>query len=120
MQNRLLRTEVYRKLRDEFDLLPDKYGNPEWYRTLGRVEDLELSDDRSMLTVGATEDLYFLDKTEQLGYRSLVDMTKHAFGWHLDTGALKGYPEEQWKQYQESQPVIWQGMGPNGENVVWD
>ncbi len=114
----LVRTEVYRRMRDELDLPPDAKGNPEWYRTLGRAEDLEFKGDVAM--TAATEDLYFLHRAGKMGYRPFVDMTKHAFGFHLDPRTERGYPEEQWRQFYDGTAIVWKGLGPNGSDVVWD
>lgn len=101
----LIRTEVYKKMQRELNLPLDKYGHPEWYRTTGRVEDIKVVDE--VIYSGGTEDLYFLDKANKLGYRPLIDTNKHAFGFHYDLQRHTGYPEKQWKQYENRQPVEW-------------
>jgi hypothetical protein len=111
----LVKADVYRRMRDELKLPLDKYGNPEWYRTTGRAEDITVED--GVIGANGTEDLFFCENAAKLGYKPLIDCSKHAFGFHYDLSTGKCYPEEQWKQYQNRKPIVWQT--PDGP-VTWE
>lgn len=85
----LIRTEVFRRLRDEIDLGVDSQGNPRWYHTSGDEPDDEQ----------CTEDLWFCRNAQAIGYERWVDTSPHAFGWHFDAKHNQGYPISQWDEY---------------------
>lgn len=107
----LIRTEVFRRMRDELDLGTDEYGNPKWYAQPGFGIDKD-----GMMTVGGTEDFVFFDNASKLGYRPLVDCTRHAFGFHYDANLKTGYPQKQWEQFVRMEPIVW---NIEGKETVW-
>lgn len=121
----LVRTEVYKRMRDELltrekdgqkQLLTDKYGRPRWYHRTNLAEEI-YEDEAGIAHMGMTEDTYFLDQAAKLGYKPAVVTTKHAFGFHYDRQKDTGYPQEQWEQWTGGQPITWktkEGV------VVWD
>jgi hypothetical protein len=88
----LIRTEVFRRMRDEMDLGVDTKGNPRWFYVSG---------DRPGEKRKLTEDLWFLSKAYELGYESWFDSHPNAFGFHMDPHEDTAYPEPQWKQWIE-------------------
>ncbi len=110
----LVRTEVYRRMEAELKLPLDRYGNPEWYRT---PNEANITVEDGVMYAGGTEDLYFLHNAAKLGYRPLLDGTKHAFGFHYDLRRREAWPQEQWAQYRKGRKVIWNT--PTGL-VVWE
>lgn len=108
----LVRTQVYKHMAEDLDLGKDKYGNPAWYKQ----PDFGM-EANGQLSLGGTEDFHFFGNAAKLGYRPLVDCTKHCFGWHYDAGSKRAYPKQQWEQYVRREPVIWQTK--DGE-VIWD
>ncbi len=112
----LVRAAVYKRMRDELNLGLDKYGRPRWYHTTGPDDAVEV-DAGGTVHTGYTEDLFFLDNAARLGYRPLIDTTKHAFGFHYDAEKDVGYPEEQWRQWVAGEPIRWWTAA--GE-VVWN
>ena len=101
----LVKMDVYRKMLQE-GLPKDCFGNPEWYRTPGRDEDVRIVD--GCMEHGGTEDLYFCDRAGLLGFKICVDMGKFCFGFHLDEDNYNvAYPLEQWAQYCKNQPIVW-------------
>jgi hypothetical protein len=112
----LVRTSVYRRMRDELRLPQDKYGRPSWYHTT-RVSDEVTQDETGLVHTGYTEDLWFLENASKLGYRPVIDGTKHAFGFHYDAAKDRGYPTEQWEQWIRGEPIRWRT--PGGV-IVWD
>lgn len=109
----LVRTSVYKRMLAELNLPRDRYGRPAWYKTPS-AEDAEIVDET--LFVGGTEDLYFLHRAGQMGYRPIVDTSRYAFGWHVNSETGLGYPLKQWKQYRARQPIVWDT--PDGP-VTW-
>lgn len=141
----LVKTDVYRKMRDELNLPKDKYGRTQWYHTTD-TSSYVWEDERGVIHTGFTEDLWFLGNVARLGIRPVVDTTKHAFGFHYrqeyvcacgfsdpDVRAARqhkarflehvvsledrGYPEEQWNQWIRGESIRWQT--PEG-SVVWN
>lgn len=131
----LVRLEVYKRIRDELltrtvggqaQRLTDKYGRPQWYHTTDTMT--EIHDDAQGVTrMGCTEDIHFLMLAHQLGYKTAAVTTKHAFAFHLTPEKHdvhgrrireeRGFPEAQFKQWSEGQPITWQTPGGT---VVWD
>lgn len=121
----LIRTEVYKRMRDELltrevngvkEKLVDKYGRYRWYHKTDLMTELS-QDEHDLTRMGFTEDTYFLDQAGRLGYRAAVVTTKHCFGFHYDKEADKGYPEKQWGQWTKGEPIVWDTpAGP----VQWD
>jgi hypothetical protein len=140
----LVEVGVYRRMLD-LGLPMDCYGRPQWYHTTKLMDEV-YEDEKGIIHLGSTEDFYFLDHAEKLGYQPYIDTTKHAFGFHYqpeyccDCGwqhpsvkmsrthkrdnpthkmALedKGYPVEQWEQWTSGECIRWQT--PDGE-VVWN
>lgn len=105
----LVKASVYETIRDELKLPYDKYGNPQWYKTTGRAEDITIdkSGPIPVIDCGGTEDLYFLDLAARCGFKPVVDCSKYAFGFHHDRNTNRGYPEAQWKQYEAGKSVEW-------------
>lgn len=110
----LVRTDVYRRMRDELDIGQDKYGNPAWYKqpSFG-------VDKHGGVTTGGTEDFHFFANAEKLGIRPLVDCTKHAFGFHYALQTRVGYPVPQWKQFVKQEPIVWPKTRHHAE-VIWE
>lgn len=113
----LVRTDVYRRMADELEIGKDKYGRPRWYRTF-KMEEEVAEDEKGVVGVGYTEDLYFLKNANKLGYVPRVVTSKHAFGFHYDAENDQGYPTRQWKQWVSGEPITWEMT--NGPPVVWD
>jgi hypothetical protein len=101
-------------MRDELDIGVDKYGHPAWYK----VPDFGVTDEGAVVT-GGTEDFVFFDRCSKLGYRPLIDCTKHAFGFHIDLATLQAFPREQFDMHCRKQPIVWPAKGDRGE-VVWE
>lgn len=108
----LIAAEVFRRMNDG-SLEADRYGNPCWFRTQ-QGEIVEQGGKR--VIVNRTEDLYFLDAANKLGYQPHVDCSPTAFGWHYDRRTQRGYPYPQWCEFREKQTVTW--PTPEGP-VVW-
>lgn len=109
----LVRLAVYKRMRDELNLGVDKYGNPAWFK-----EPEFGKDEQGNITLGGTEDFHFFENASKLGYRPLIDCTKHAFGWHYDAALKTGYPKRQWEQYVRREPIVWPLK--DGGEVVWE
>lgn len=103
----LVKADLYLKLAETVG--KDKYGRPEWYKTVN-----EYKIEGAMLNGGGTEDLYFCDLVAQLGVKTFVDTSKHAFGFHYDRKRNIGYPLPQYRQFEKAEAVTW----PDG--VVWE
>lgn len=80
----LVRLEVYKRMRDELNLPPDKYNRPGWYHT-SKKDDEYSCDSAGIIDAGHTEDLYFCTNAMKLGYQPRIVCTKHAFGFHFRT-----------------------------------
>jgi hypothetical protein len=112
----LIKPDVYVRMDRELKLPKDKYGNPQWYRTTaGRPDYVHVED--GVMDYGGTEDLYFLDNAAKLGYKPLVDCSKHAFGFHHDKAKNQGYPEAQWADKVANRPIRW--PQPDGSVIEW-
>jgi hypothetical protein len=114
----LVRTDLYKRMRDELNLPRDRYGHPEWYRTTGKAgqhDSIEM--DGGIAFHGGTEDLYFCRSAAKLGVHPLIDTSKHAFGFHWDEKGQRGYPEKQWQEWIHDEPIVWDT--PSGP-VVWE
>lgn len=98
----LVRTDVYRRMKDELKLGTDAYGHTAWYETPGP------QFEGNILNAGGTEDLFFCDRAVIMGYKPLVDCTSHAFGWHIDRHTQRVYPEAQFKQILKGEEAVWQ------------
>lgn len=98
----LVKTEVYKTMLAN-KLPRDKYGCPEWYKTNKqyKIED-------GILDCGGTEDLHFLDNAGKLGYKTIVDTSRHTFGFHFDLESKKGFPQPQFKQWAARKAVTWE------------
>lgn len=109
----LVKADVYKRMLVG-GLPTDKYGRPEWYKT---NRGYKVDPEAKTLDCGGTEDLYFLDAASKLGYSSVVDCRKHAFGFHYDAAKRTGYPERQWNDWSAARPITWDTKsGP----VVWE
>jgi hypothetical protein len=106
----LVRMEVYRKMAAA-GLPNDRYGHPEFYKTVR-----EMKMEGELLDCGGTEDLYFCEAAAKLGYKSIIDCTKQAFGWHFDMATGKGYPEPQFARYAKCEPIEWD---TDEGTVIW-
>ncbi len=121
----LVKTEVYKRIRDEVltrtvdgqqQRLTDKYGRPRWYHRTDQTTEL-WQDEHDLTHMGMTEDIYFLSLAHKLGYKPAIVTTKHAFGFHYDKARDVGYPEKQWQQWSSGEPIVW--ATPDGP-VTWD
>lgn len=110
----LVKADVYRRMQKELDLGEDEYGSPCWYKQ----PDFAVKRDGS-LCLGGTEDFHFFRNAELLGYRPLVDCTKHTFGFHYDLGRKLGFPIPQWSQFIKREPIIWP-KNRHHEEVIWE
>jgi hypothetical protein len=140
----LVKTEVYKRLLKHPDMGEDRYGRPAWYRT-GKEADY-FQDEKGVMRLGWTEDMWFLKHAQDCGFKSVAVTTKHAFGfhcaavWECDCGArlgdpvvarrhaeenpthrasegLQGFPAPQWRQWLAGEPISWDT--PAGK-VVWE
>ncbi len=100
----LIRTEVYRRMAKELPLGRDKYGHTAWYKTTG-AETSTVED--GVVWMGGTEDLYFLNEAQKLGYQPWMNTRRFAFGWHFDRETRQGYPNKQWAQMMRGQEITW-------------
>lgn len=112
----LIKTEVFRRMRDECGLPLDPFGHPEWFRTT--------KDDTSMVTAqgvpvntAVTEDMHFLALARQLGYQPCVDTSPEGFAFHWEQKELRGYPLRQWFEYAKTGQITWE---TDGDPVVWE
>ncbi len=101
----LVEMQVYQRMQVGMNLGTDRYGYPQWYKTTGG-EDAFVKD--GILQGVGTEDLYFLDKIRGLGLSGFVDTSANAFGWHHERKTNKGYPEAQYRQMKQQQPIVWE------------
>lgn len=111
----IVKTAVYRKML-AVGLPKDEFGYPEWYKTTGADEDLKIGKD-GVLHAGGTEDLFFCQRAAELGFETVIDTGKHAFGFHYDLASLEYYPKLQWDQHRKNQPITWET--PDGI-VKWE
>jgi hypothetical protein len=109
----LIKTEVFKRMRDELDLGTDKYGNPAWFKN----PEFGVAADGQVIR-GGTEDFPFFENASVLGYRPIVDQVKHAFGWHFSMAEKKAYPVQQWEMFLRKEPVVWPAKGSRKE-AVW-
>ncbi len=100
----LIRAEVYRRMARELPLGRDKYGHTAWYKTTG-AEHSTVED--GVVWMGGTEDLYFLNEAQKLGYQPWMNTRRFAFGWHFDKETRQGYPKKQWAQMMRGQEITW-------------
>lgn len=121
----LVRTEVYRRMRDELltrevdgkkEMLVDRYGRFRWYHRTDQMTEL-WQDEHDLTHMGMTEDLYFLGLAAKLGYKPAIVSSKHAFAFHYDKNADRGYPQKQWEMWVNGEPITWDM--PGGK-VIWD
>ncbi len=109
----LVKLDVYKRMRDEFNLEKDRYGCPMWYEPQ-MYQAMKAQD----FTAPGTEDFPFFDKANKLGYVCVQDMTREAFAFHYDLGGDQGYPKPQWEQFKRREPVVWPATA-NHPEVVW-
>jgi hypothetical protein len=109
----LIDSDVFRALKDSVGL--DSHGYPAWFKTT--KDDAIIRPDGVPQVFNQTEDMAFLTKAAALGYQPAVDTSAQAFGWHLDTKAMRAYPNRQWDEFLKTGKVTWQtDHGP----VVWE
>jgi hypothetical protein len=108
----VVKFSVYKRIIEAGLVEKDEYGSWSFFKQ----PDLSINE-KGVMTAGGTEDFHFFRLAEQIGIKPIVDCTKHAFGFHHDLRTNIGYPEEQWRQYEKQQPIVWKT--PEGE-VVWD
>lgn len=114
----LVKSEVFRRMRDELELGEDSLGNPAWFRT---TRDAVLTRPDGMPAIhNQTEDVYFLRKAAQLGYSPAVDTSHQAFGFHWAQGERRAYPLKQWDEFVRTggRRITWTDT-PDGRPVVW-
>lgn len=110
----LIDAEVFRRVRDELDIGVDPHGFPAWFKTTRDAAIVKPNGGRAI--ANQTEDMRFLELARQLGYRTAVDTSPQAFGWHLDTKTGVAYPEKQWREFASTGRITWETeKGP----VVW-
>lgn len=102
----LIDADVFRRTRDELSIGVDKSGYPAWFATTKDAVVLNAAGHRQVMN--QTEDMRFLSLARQLGYTTAVDTSAQAFGWHLDTKTLQGYPAKQWAEFQKFGSITWQ------------
>ncbi len=111
----LVRSEVFKRLRDETDLGEDMHGYPKWFHT---TRDSFIVDQHGRnKIVNETEDVYFLRRARALGYRPCVDTSAEAFGWHWAQNQQRAYPLKQWFEFQQHRTITW--PLENKPPVVW-
>jgi glycosyltransferase involved in cell wall biosynthesis len=109
----LINADVFRNMREGVGV--DAHGYPEWFKTT--KDSSLLRPDGVPQVFNQTEDMAFLTRAAALGYRPAVDTSAQAFGWHLDTRAMKAYPSAQWAEFLSTGRVTWPtANGP----VVWE
>jgi hypothetical protein len=114
----LIRSEVFRRMRDELDLGLDSEGNPCWFRTTRDA--MLVRPDGAPAMMNQTEDVYFLRKAAQLGYQPCVDTSHQTFAFHYASHERRAYPLKQWEEFTETggQRITWTDT-PDGVPVVW-
>jgi hypothetical protein len=111
----LIKSEVFKRLRDETDLGTDVHGYPQWFHT---TRDKTIYDQHGLMRVmNETEDVYFLRRARALGYRPAVDTSAEAFGWHWEQGKQRAFPLKQWFEFQQHRTITW--PLDNRPAVVW-
>ncbi len=101
----LIDAEVFRRLRDDRSIGVDPYGHPNWFQT---VKDAQLTKpDGTPAIYNGTEDVYFLSRVRELGYQPCVDTSPQTFAWHLDSKAMRVFPEKQWAEFLKTGLVTW-------------
>ena len=104
----LVKTSVYRRMREDLELPLDKYGKPQWYKTPSALDAVVVDE---VLFAGGTEDLYFCDRAGKMGCKVVADTSRYAFGWHYDCRNGIGYPEKQWRQHMAGEAITWDTPG---------
>jgi len=115
----LIRTEVFRRLRDETDLGVDQMGNPNWFETTRDAMTLRADGSPAFTMRNQTEDVAFLRKAAALGYQPSVDTGPQTFGFHWAAAERRGYPLKQWREYESLGTITWTET-PDGVPVVWE
>lgn len=110
----LIKTDVYRRMRDELDLGVDRFGNPRWYAQPDFARDHQTGG----YVTGGTEDFLFFENASKLGYRPVIDQSRFAFGFHMDMASLNAYPLKQYVQYAKMQEIVWPET-PDHPEVIW-
>lgn len=111
----LIRTEVFKRMRDELDLGTDAFGFPQWFKTL--KDHMIVGADGRPAFINETEDAYFCKRARSLGYQPCVDTSAQAFGFHWAQKEQRAYPLKQWKEHIEKGTITWEtDDGP----VVWE
>jgi len=108
----VVRTEVFRRCIKELDIGVDKYGNPNWFAQPSEYKFLD-----GVVDVGGTEDFAFFEKVHRLGIKPVIDTSCHTVGWHWCSERNTAFPREQWEQYRDGKPVVW---NTPGGPVVWE
>ena len=112
----LIRTEVFRRMRDQIDLGVDECGRPAWFKT---TRDKPLyRNDGTMVFVNETEDVWFLRHAASLGYQPCVDTSAAAFGFHWAEAEKQAYPLDQWHEFNDKGTITWPDTR-DGNPVVW-
>jgi hypothetical protein len=110
----LIDAEVFRRMQAECDLGTDAHGYPAWFKTTKDAAVVRPDGHRNISN--QTEDMRFLTVAQSLGYVPAVDTSPQAFGWHLDTKAMRAYPEKQWAEFTTTGQITWEtDQGP----VIW-
>lgn len=113
----LIKTEVFKRLRDETDLGVDRFGYPCWFKTLRDHQ--VFRPDGSPAIVNETEDVYFLKRARALGYQPCVDTSADAFGFHFAHNEKRAYPLKQWFEWNAKGTITWDLDDGSGQQVVW-
>lgn len=111
----LIRSEVFKRVRDEFALPLDPFGHPEWFKTT--KDEPAVTKDGTPLRTSYTEDMHFLHMARQLGYQPCVDTSSEAFAFHWAQPELRAYPLKQWFEFSKTGTITWE---TEGEPVVWE
>jgi hypothetical protein len=102
----LIDADVFRRVRDELPIGVDRFGYPAWFATTKDAAVLTAAGTRRVMN--QTEDMRFLGFARALGYTTAVDTSPQAFGWHLDTKTMQGYPLKQWQEFTERGTITWE------------
>jgi hypothetical protein len=104
----LIKLNVFRELLDsglvEYQMIGQQ-NLPQFFRTTR--DELQEGPNRAPTIFNQTEDVYFLNKAAQLGYKAHVDTSVFAF--HFDSKARVAYPLETWNRFKQTGELVLPG-----------